>query len=162
MLCLSGEFPYAKCFICGETGHLSRTCPDNPKGLYAQGIKILTNLFRFKVHRYWIYYTVDILLIETEWHVINNYFIFAGGCCRVCGSVEHFQKDCPEHQAASESPLHSARLREEYDMYILWQQLELTCGDSTNIWFCTWIHTNPSTGTFPQSCLRQLLVTTLV
>lgn len=27
----------------------------------------------------------------------------AGGCCRVCGSVEHFQKDCPEHQAASES-----------------------------------------------------------
>lgn len=32
--------------------------------------------------------------------------MFAGGCCRVCGSVEHFQKDCPEHQAASESPLH--------------------------------------------------------
>lgn len=31
--------------------------------------------------------------------------LFAGGCCRVCGSVEHFQKDCPEHQAASESPL---------------------------------------------------------
>ncbi|XP_075710979.1 zinc finger CCHC domain-containing protein 9 [Rhinoderma darwinii] len=32
-----GEFPYAKCFICGEMGHLSRSCPDNPKGLYAQG-----------------------------------------------------------------------------------------------------------------------------
>jgi hypothetical protein len=29
-----GEFPYAKCFICGETGHLSKQCPDNPKGLY--------------------------------------------------------------------------------------------------------------------------------
>ncbi|XP_043918527.1 zinc finger CCHC domain-containing protein 9 [Protopterus annectens] len=32
-----GEFPYAKCFICGEIGHLSRSCPDNPKGLYAEG-----------------------------------------------------------------------------------------------------------------------------
>lgn len=45
MLFLPGEFPYAKCFICGETGHLSRTCPDNPKGLYAQGIRMLTNIF---------------------------------------------------------------------------------------------------------------------
>ncbi|NXE82001.1 ZCHC9 protein, partial [Cochlearius cochlearius] len=32
-----GPFPYAKCFICGEVGHLSRSCPDNPKGLYAEG-----------------------------------------------------------------------------------------------------------------------------
>ncbi|NXM07481.1 ZCHC9 protein, partial [Tyrannus savana] len=33
----TGPFPYAKCFICGEMGHLSRSCPDNPKGLYAEG-----------------------------------------------------------------------------------------------------------------------------
>uniref|UniRef100_A0A8D2PUB4 Zinc finger CCHC-type containing 9 n=1 Tax=Zosterops lateralis melanops TaxID=1220523 RepID=A0A8D2PUB4_ZOSLA len=33
----AGPFPYAKCFICGEMGHLSRSCPDNPKGLYAEG-----------------------------------------------------------------------------------------------------------------------------
>lgn len=33
----AGAFPYAKCFMCGEMGHLSRSCPDNPKGLYAEG-----------------------------------------------------------------------------------------------------------------------------
>eukprot|EP00063_Salmo_salar_P019155 XP_013993990.1 PREDICTED: zinc finger CCHC domain-containing protein 9-like isoform X2 [Salmo salar] len=54
------ECPYAKSFICSKTGHMSRSYPDNPKGLYT-----------------------------------------AEGCCLVCGSVEHFQKDCPEHQAAS-------------------------------------------------------------
>uniref|UniRef100_A0A2K5YV83 CCHC-type domain-containing protein n=1 Tax=Mandrillus leucophaeus TaxID=9568 RepID=A0A2K5YV83_MANLE len=32
-----GEFPFAKCFVCGEMGQLSRSCPDNPEGLYADG-----------------------------------------------------------------------------------------------------------------------------
>ncbi|KXJ21591.1 Zinc finger CCHC domain-containing protein 9 [Exaiptasia diaphana] len=31
-------YPFAKCFICGETGHLSRSCPDNPRGLYPKGL----------------------------------------------------------------------------------------------------------------------------
>ncbi|XP_075036145.1 zinc finger CCHC domain-containing protein 9 isoform X2 [Mixophyes fleayi] len=38
-----GEYPYAKCFICGEMGHLSRSCPDNPKGLYASAEQCLYN-----------------------------------------------------------------------------------------------------------------------
>ncbi|KAK1800602.1 hypothetical protein P4O66_005803 [Electrophorus voltai] len=32
-----GDYPFAKCFICGKNGHLSRSCPNNPKGLYAAG-----------------------------------------------------------------------------------------------------------------------------
>ncbi|XP_038067089.1 zinc finger CCHC domain-containing protein 9-like isoform X2 [Patiria miniata] len=32
-----GDFPFAKCFICQETGHLSNSCPDNPRGLYPLG-----------------------------------------------------------------------------------------------------------------------------
>lgn len=39
-----------------------------------------------------------------------NVSVFVGGCCRVCGSVEHFQKDCPEHQAASGSHCHNFKL----------------------------------------------------
>jgi len=30
-------FPFAKCFICLETGHIRKECPDNPKGLYPNG-----------------------------------------------------------------------------------------------------------------------------
>ena len=33
----SNEYPYAKCFICDEVGHLSRSCPHNPRGMYPQG-----------------------------------------------------------------------------------------------------------------------------
>lgn len=33
-----GQYPYAKCFICHEVGHLSSSCPDNPKGLYPHGM----------------------------------------------------------------------------------------------------------------------------
>lgn len=31
------EFPYAKCFICKEQGHISRKCPRNDKGVYPKG-----------------------------------------------------------------------------------------------------------------------------
>jgi zinc finger CCHC domain-containing protein 9 len=33
-----GNFPFAKCFICKEMGHLSKQCPDNPRGLYPNGV----------------------------------------------------------------------------------------------------------------------------
>eukprot|EP01134_Creolimax_fragrantissima_P006982 CFRG6982T1 len=31
------EFPFATCFICKQKGHLTRSCPDNPRGLYPNG-----------------------------------------------------------------------------------------------------------------------------
>lgn len=31
------EYRYATCFICREQGHISKQCPDNPKGIYPQG-----------------------------------------------------------------------------------------------------------------------------
>lgn len=33
----AGSYPYAKCFICKEMGHISKQCPDNPRGLYPNG-----------------------------------------------------------------------------------------------------------------------------
>ncbi|CAD8171693.1 unnamed protein product [Paramecium pentaurelia] len=33
----SGSLKFATCFVCKETGHISRDCPKNPKGLYAYG-----------------------------------------------------------------------------------------------------------------------------
>jgi hypothetical protein len=27
-------YRYAVCFICKESGHLAKACPDNPRGLY--------------------------------------------------------------------------------------------------------------------------------
>ena len=32
-----GSLPYASCFICKGSGHISRDCPENPNGLYPKG-----------------------------------------------------------------------------------------------------------------------------
>jgi len=32
-----GDFNFATCFICKQTGHLSRSCPNNQSGIYPQG-----------------------------------------------------------------------------------------------------------------------------
>ena len=34
---IPGSYPFATCFICHEKGHLTNSCPDNPKGLYPHG-----------------------------------------------------------------------------------------------------------------------------
>lgn len=31
------DFPHATCFVCRRVGHISRQCPDNPRGLYPDG-----------------------------------------------------------------------------------------------------------------------------
>ncbi|KAL4227292.1 Zinc finger CCHC domain-containing protein 9 [Mactra antiquata] len=33
----NGELPFAKCFICQGIGHLSKKCPNNPRGIYPDG-----------------------------------------------------------------------------------------------------------------------------
>lgn len=33
----SGELPFAECFVCKASGHLSGQCPENPTGLYPSG-----------------------------------------------------------------------------------------------------------------------------
>jgi hypothetical protein len=33
----NGELAFANCFICKQTGHISRDCPENPNGLYPKG-----------------------------------------------------------------------------------------------------------------------------
>lgn len=45
-----GKFPFANCFICGESGHLSRDCPENRNGVYPNGGCCLScgSIYHFK------------------------------------------------------------------------------------------------------------------
>lgn len=35
----TSEYPFAKCFVCHNTGHISRNCPENKHGVYPKGGK---------------------------------------------------------------------------------------------------------------------------
>lgn len=74
----AGSFPFAQCFICKETGHLSSSCPDNPKGLYPNGT----------------------LLYDCQ--LLHNNYVTGGGC-KVCGSVEHLKANCPTKRKQTSS-----------------------------------------------------------
>ncbi|MBN3317600.1 ZCHC9 protein, partial [Atractosteus spatula] len=97
-----GDFPFAKCFICGQTGHLSKSCPDNPKGMYAAGVDLMISV-KIEEQRKELGTPAEI----KDWRrsipqrIVGLLSIC--GCCRVCGSVEHFQKDCPEHQGSGKA-----------------------------------------------------------
>ena len=43
--CLHVGYPYAKCFICKEIGHIARSCPDNPRGLFPNGQFIRKHMY---------------------------------------------------------------------------------------------------------------------
>lgn len=58
------NLPFAKCFICNEMGHLTRSCTSNTKGVFPKG-----------------------------------------GECRVCGSINHRAKDCPDEEKERENEI---------------------------------------------------------
>ena len=83
-----GSFPFAKCFICQEMGHLARSCPENPRGLYPQG-----KIIKFLVLRRFLKFHLVNFNNSLYFCIILKYL---GGGCKICGSVEHLKRDCPQ------------------------------------------------------------------
>ena len=54
----------------------------------------LPTLFLFKL----LQETNNIYFFSLSNLTLCCFDVFSGGCCKMCGSVEHFKKDCPDLQ----------------------------------------------------------------
>lgn len=74
--CFPGGTAFASCFLCKETGHLSRNCPSNPHGIYPKVCFFVTfpficSILALKLMQLWSY------ALEPPWFIFFNDIIIS-------------------------------------------------------------------------------------